>query len=128
MTLRDDYVASIERENDELRERVAALEGQLGMLFDAPLVLELTGQEARIFGMLLRRDVLTKDAAMLGLYGHRNADEEAEPKIIDVFICKMRKKLTPFGIAIETIWGRGYRMPAVSKAAAQALVAHGVAA
>ena len=38
-----------------------------------------------------------------------------EMKIIDVFICKLRKKLSNAGITncIETVWGRGYLMPAL---------------
>ena len=35
---------------------------------------------------------------------------ETHPKIIDVQICKMRRKLTPIGISIETVWGEGYRL------------------
>ena len=37
--------------------------------------------------------------------------EEPEPKIIDVFICKLRKKLANVSNGkdyIETVWGRGY--------------------
>jgi two-component system cell cycle response regulator CtrA len=37
--------------------------------------------------------------------------DEPELKIIDVFICKLRKKLseaTGGGSSIETVWGRGY--------------------
>jgi two-component system cell cycle response regulator CtrA len=38
--------------------------------------------------------------------------DEPELKIIDVFICKVRKKLAEAGAPklIETVWGRGYRM------------------
>jgi two-component system, cell cycle response regulator CtrA len=32
-----------------------------------------------------------------------------------VFICKIRAKIEPFGINIETLWGRGYTMPPESK-------------
>jgi two-component system cell cycle response regulator CtrA len=41
------------------------------------------------------------------LYGGR---DEPELKIIDVFICKLRKKLHDVGVGhlIETMWGRGY--------------------
>lgn len=122
MSLRDEYVTALEAENETLLERIAVLEEQLGMRLEAPLVLGLTGQETRIFGMLLKRDILTKDAGMLTLYGHRNAGEEAEPKIVDVFVCKMRKKLAPFGITIETHWGAGWSMPAEAKAIARALL------
>ncbi len=36
--------------------------------------------------------------------------DEREIKIVDVFVCKARKKLKPLGIEIETVWGRGYRI------------------
>jgi two-component system, cell cycle response regulator CtrA len=60
--------------------------------------------------MILRRGtVLTKEAFLSHLYDGRN---EPDMKIIDVFICKMRKKLADAGAKelIETIWGRGYMM------------------
>jgi two-component system, cell cycle response regulator CtrA len=45
--------------------------------------------------------------------------DEPEPKIIDVFVCKLRKKLTTAAKGdnyIETVWGRGYvlREPAAA--------------
>ena len=39
--------------------------------------------------------------------------DEPETKIIDVFICKLRKKIEQSGAAqsgIKTVWGRGYRI------------------
>jgi DNA-binding winged helix-turn-helix (wHTH) protein len=38
--------------------------------------------------------------------------DEPEMKIIDVFVCKLRKKLAQAGAdnMIGTIWGRGYMM------------------
>jgi hypothetical protein len=46
----------------------------------------------------------------------------ARGKILDVWVCKMRKKLKPFGINIKTHWG-GYEMPEASKAIARELMA-----
>ncbi len=39
--------------------------------------------------------------------------DEPEIKIVDVFVCKLRKKLTSAGFEtpIETVWGQGYVMP-----------------
>jgi hypothetical protein len=42
---------------------------------------------------------------------HAGIDEEPEPKIIDVFVCKLRKKLSAASNGkqhIETVWGKGY--------------------
>jgi two-component system cell cycle response regulator CtrA len=51
--------------------------------------------------------VLTKEAFLNHLYGGM---DEPEMKIIDVFICKLRKKLAHAGAdnLIGTVWGRGY--------------------
>ena len=50
--------------------------------------------------------VLSKDAFLNYLYGGIN---EPEPKIIDVFMCKLRRKLAgATGVVIDTIWGQGY--------------------
>jgi two-component system cell cycle response regulator CtrA len=59
---------------------------------------------------LRKGTVLTKETFLSHLYGDM---EEPEPKIIDVFICKLRKKLalaTSGDHYIETVWGRGYTM------------------
>ncbi len=59
--------------------------------------------------MSLRKGTtLTKEMFIIHLYGGM---DEPELKIIDVFICKLRKKLAAAsgGVTyIETVWGRGY--------------------
>ncbi|OYU37403.1 MAG: DNA-binding response regulator [Pseudorhodobacter sp. PARRP1] len=74
--------------------------------------LRVTSKEYQILELLaLRRGAtLTKEAFMNHLYGGM---DEPETKIIDVFICKLRKKLsdaTGGQSYIETVWGRGYAM------------------
>lgn len=69
----------------------------------------LTGKEyAMLELMALRRgSLITKDMFLNHLYGGM---DEPEIKIIDVFICKLRKKLALHGAAelVQTVWGRGY--------------------
>ncbi len=69
----------------------------------------LTGKEYAILELLALRKgvVMTKEAFLNHLYG---GIDEPEVKIIDVFICKLRKKLTQAGAPdlIGTVWGRGY--------------------
>ncbi len=69
----------------------------------------LTGKEYSILELLVLRKgmVLTKEVFLNHLYGGM---DEPEVKIIDVFICKLRKKLALAGAAsvIGTVWGRGY--------------------
>ena len=70
--------------------------------------MRLTGKEYQILELLVirRNAVQTKESILNYLYGGM---DEPELKIIDVFICKIRKKLAAAGgPEIETIWGRGY--------------------
>ncbi len=71
----------------------------------------LTGKEYAILELLVLRKgmVLTKEAFLNHLYGGM---DEPEMKIIDVFICKLRKKLQNAGVEnlIGTVWGRGYML------------------
>ena len=83
----------------------------------------LTGKEYGILELLsLRKGTLTKEMFLNHLYGGM---DEPELKIIDVFICKLRKKLstaTGGENYIETVWGRGYvlRDPEDAQTAARA--------
>ena len=70
----------------------------------------LTGKEYQMLELLSLRKgtTLTKEMFLNHLYGGM---DEPELKIIDVFICKLRKKLAHACSGdnyIETVWGRGY--------------------
>ena len=72
----------------------------------------LTGKEHQVLELLAMRrgTAVTKEMMLNHLYGGL---DEPEAKIIDVFVCKLRKKLRAAGMArvsIETVWGRGYLM------------------
>ena len=72
--------------------------------------LDLTAKEFRIIEFLALRKgaVLSKDAFLNHLY---SGIDEPEPKIIDVFMCKLRRKIAnagASGVVIDTIWGQGY--------------------
>jgi len=72
----------------------------------------LTPNEYSIFELLSRRKGTTVTKEMLLGYLYGGIDEPAM-KIIDVFVCQMRKKLargTGGKHYIETVWGRGYRL------------------
>lgn len=90
-----------------------------------PLELDMAAMQARVHGvtvrltpketavcelLLLRRNVLvTRDSMLNHLYGGR---DEPAPKILDVFVCKLRRKLANAGAPglVETVWGRGYAL------------------
>jgi len=126
----DDYVTK-PFHRDELVARIHAVvrrskghsqsvirAGKLAVNLDAKIVevggnrVHLTGKEYAMLELLALRKgtTLTKDMFLNHLYGGM---DEPELKIIDVFICKLRKKLS---LAcggdnyIETVWGRGYML------------------
>ena len=75
--------------------------------------IHLTSKEYRILELLsLRKGTpLTKEMLLNHLYG--GMDEPGQ-KIIDVFMCKLRKKIAKASVRghdyIETFWGRGYAL------------------
>jgi two-component system, cell cycle response regulator CtrA len=90
--------------------------GKIAVNLDAKTVevdghpVHLTGKEYQMLELLSLRkgSTLTKEMFLNHLYGGM---DEPEVKIIDVFICKLRKKLalaTDGANYIETVWGRGY--------------------
>ena len=98
--------------------------GRVNVNLDAKTVdvegasVHLTGKEYQMLELLSLRKgtTLTKEMFLNHLYGGM---DEPELKIIDVFICKLRKKLaeaTGGQNFIETVWGRGYvlREPAAA--------------
>src|SRR5580704_1731074 len=107
--------------------------GKLTVNLDAKTVevdgarVHLTGKEYQMLELLSLRKgtTLTKEMFLNHLYGGM---DEPELKIIDVFICKLRKKLaaaTEGANYIETVWGRGYvlRDPSGSEEVPQTAVA-----
>ena len=90
--------------------------GKLAVNLDAHTVeasgqpFHLTGKEYGILELLSLRKgtTLTKEMFLNHLYGGM---DEPELKIIDVFVCKLRKKIAAACDGdnyIETVWGRGY--------------------
>jgi two-component system cell cycle response regulator CtrA len=91
--------------------RTASVEGQ---------TVRLTRKEYEILELLSVRKgtALTKEMLLEHLYDGGN---EPEMKIIDVFVCKLRKKLAQASGGqhyIETLWGRGYVLHDPAPAAA----------
>lgn len=76
------------------------------------VLVRLTNKEYQLLELLAMRrgTILTKEMCLDYLYGGM---DEPEFKIIDVFMCKLRKKLFDASGGqnyIETIWGRGYTL------------------
>ena len=115
---RDELVARIQAIIRRSKGHAQAIihTGRISVNLDAKTVevdgksVHLTGKEYQMLELLSLRKgtTLTKEMFLNHLYGGM---DEPELKIIDVFICKLRKKLaeaTGGENYIETVWGRGY--------------------
>ena len=92
------------QENEDLRARVRQLEEAIGMAVEPPLVFGLTKSEAIMFRVLLNNRAPRKETFMTAVFSDR-IDDPPEQKIIDVWMCTMRKKLRPYGIARSILAG-----------------------
>ena len=81
---------------------------------------DLTGKELAMMLLFASTPgrVMSKEVILTQMYTD-GVEDEPEMKIIDVFVCKLRRKLTdvhPDAVKfIETVWGRGYRLPEQSE-------------
>lgn len=111
------------RVRDEARAATYSIE-TLAMWHEKPCEqdiwpgVKLTKCHARLVGALRARlgQTVSKDALMYAIYFDRGG-EEPEPKILDIFICKLRKIITPetTGHEIQTVWGAGFRLVKAGK-------------
>jgi DNA-binding response OmpR family regulator len=119
-----DEVVELRREMQALRDALedmrSSLEREPGLKLIQ--IAHLTPTERLLLGILIRRRRVTKDQLMTALYCDR-PDNEPCAKIIDTFICKMRRKLEPHGIEIKTVWNAGYEIPLDSIERIKAMIA-----
>jgi len=102
-------------ENDELRERIRQMEEAAGFNLEAPMEFLLSPLETRVMGVFMRHQRVSREQILQAVYAHR-PNHIPEMKIVDVIVCKIRRKTTHFGIAIQTHWGLGYSLTPASKA------------
>lgn len=110
----------------ELRERIDWLEAENARLrallvgddrhWRVAQVFGLTAAEARVLACLLARPGATKDQIYEALCDGRPEPDHPQPKLMDVLICKIRKKLEPYAVTITTLWGVGWRLEAADRA------------
>lgn len=120
-------VEILQRQNKQLRERVAELDEEIRQLREshfapvAPLpswLPRLTRTEERVLVALRdsRADFCSKDWLMQAIYESTEYDKEPpDIKIIDVWMHKLRTRLSGTPIEIITGWGRGYALTDKSK-------------
>lgn len=111
----------------DLEAEVAFLRDELGLMQSSSevgalqMAFQLTKMEGRLLLALYRRDrTIRQDALLSILYADR--PNEPELKIIDVFVCKIRRKVP--AAWIETAWGNGYFLTPECRAALALLLAN----
>ncbi len=93
------------------------------MIFNIVRLFKVTKLQAALFSVLIKRNEVTKDTLHQVAEQRRLPNkEETDPKIVDVVICNLRKKLKPFDLKIKTAWACGYYMEPPDRARANALL------
>ena len=105
---------SLHREIAELREMVGDRDQRIAELVDMLIVPDIdlyrcwrfTPCEDRALRLLLKGGLKTRDLLMNFMYD----DKQPMPKVLDIFIMRLRQKLAPQQIKIDTIYGQGFRI------------------
>jgi two-component system, cell cycle response regulator CtrA len=96
-------------ENDELRETVRQLREATTEHVELPEWLpHLSPKERGVLSLLSGGRIVSVDRIMETLYDNREK-EPPDANIARVWICKLRRKLEPYGVIFENIYGRGYQ-------------------
>jgi two-component system cell cycle response regulator CtrA len=109
-------------QNQELREEVRNMREILVPIIVAPSGFGMTPREWDLTSCLYANSpkIMSRQALLEAMYP--NNASAPEMKIIDVFICKIRKKIKPHGMDIGLSWGKGYFMPPESASVLRALL------
>ena len=105
--------AWLEAENERLRCMVAELKAALAPAYPLPEGWNLTKTEEKIVRLCIARERATYGAILALLY---TGKKPRNHNISSVFVNKIRKKLRPFGIELESIAGRCLSLPASVRA------------
>ncbi|WP_341989776.1 hypothetical protein [Azorhizobium sp. AG788] len=117
-----DRLAGLELENALLRERISVLEAALRDPAPVPRCLGLTAAQGRLFGVLMAREIASREQLELALYGDRPGDLPCEKNLL-VHLCHMRRKLDAFAVALVCQRECGWFFTPAGKATLRALLA-----
>lgn len=117
-------IVDLLEEIDTLREAVRRYEEILKPSLYAPKAWRLTPSEEGVLLVLYgaKTRVVHRERMLIGLYGI--LADAPDQKTLDVFVCKIRRKLmeAQARISIETVWGRGWRLTEESHARLHAVL------
>jgi len=112
------------RRSDRTAFNGTPLEDEDNLKVACARLFRVTRLEAAIMVVLLKRSEATKAQLHLVIEQNRPNEnrEETDPKMVDVVICHLRKKLKRHDLLIDTIWGIGYLISAPHRERATALL------
>ena len=109
---RDDWPPQLPREQRVPEFAKTSIDNAL-LILNVVRLFGVTQQQACLLLVLIKRREVTRKMLHSVIESRRPQPKvETEPKIVDVVICKLRRKLEAFGLSIETVWSCGYYMPA----------------
>jgi hypothetical protein len=81
------------------------------LIFSCIRLFHVTRLQASLLAVLIVRNEVSKDTMHQIIESRRPpGKEETDPKMVDVVICHLRKRLKPFSLKINTLWACGYYM------------------
>jgi DNA-binding response OmpR family regulator len=107
---------------ETMQDRIDELTRLLGMGRSFPAELKLSPTEEQMLGMLLTRNIMSREGLFVSLYGGRPDCDHPDVKIIDVHICHMRRKLGAYDVTIETRRAHGYYLTTEMKVKLRELI------
>lgn len=117
-----DRIEYLEEENRQLRERLASKDGD-DFCTRAHRAFGLTKAEGRILAVLVRCGLAETSALYDALYGFNELDEPEKPnEAVRSHMKRMRRKLRPAGVEIETHYGFGFALGDEGRAAVRRAV------
>lgn len=107
--------AALEQRLRAAERRVAELERLIGLTYHSPPQLRLTPYTGRLLGLLVVNDALTVEQLHVALYDERKVTP-ATLYNVHCFVKKLRRRLSPHGIAIGHTTGCGFWLSDADKA------------
>lgn len=106
----------------ELRDRIDELEETIRQLRDElvpqelwlwfPREWKLTPTESKVLAFVMARspEMARRESLLTNCFSNGSSDDPPDIKIVDVVICKLRQKMAPLAIDIQTVRGNGYEI------------------
>jgi DNA-binding response OmpR family regulator len=120
---KDDWPVGSSRAN-RISFNGSPLEDEEAFMFACARAFKVTKLEVAVLTILLKRAQATKEQLHHAIKQSRPGAEreEIDPKIVDVVICHLRKKLKDQQVQIQTVWGIGYLISLTDRERAVALL------